>query len=143
MKIHSWMWNISQTLNVFHLKELYAVNFKCKTLNFLFVWNIRLSTTTAVSQKHLKMPFNQRLKIFEAIKGSTIHQSLATPSSQVCPLLTCITFLTNFSSGCHGTLPVFHDHGPFSDHGAAENHSAAGYQHENTDSAQWIPRISF
>jgi len=28
------------------------------------------------------MPFNQRLKIFEAIKGSTIHQSLATPSSQ-------------------------------------------------------------
>ena len=30
-----------------------------------------------------KMPFNQRLKIFEAIKGSTIHQSLATPSSEV------------------------------------------------------------
>ena len=29
------------------------------------------------------MPFNQRLKIFEAIKGSTIHQSLATPSSEV------------------------------------------------------------
>ena len=28
------------------------------------------------------MPFNQRLKIFEAIKGSSIHQSLATPSSQ-------------------------------------------------------------
>jgi len=28
------------------------------------------------------MPFNQRLKIFEAIKGSTIHQTLATPSSQ-------------------------------------------------------------
>lgn len=30
-----------------------------------------------------KMPFNQRLKIFEAIKGSTIHQSLATPSSEI------------------------------------------------------------
>lgn len=29
------------------------------------------------------MPFNQRLKIFEAIKGSTIHQSLATPSSEI------------------------------------------------------------
>jgi len=28
------------------------------------------------------MPFNQRLKIFEAIKGSKIHQSLATTSSQ-------------------------------------------------------------
>jgi len=28
------------------------------------------------------MPFNQRLKVFEAIKGSSIHQSLATPSSQ-------------------------------------------------------------
>ena len=30
-----------------------------------------------------EMPFNQRLKIFEAIKGSTIHQSLSTPSSEV------------------------------------------------------------
>ena len=29
------------------------------------------------------MPLNQRLKIFEAIKGSAIHQSLATPSSEV------------------------------------------------------------
>lgn len=29
------------------------------------------------------MPFNQRLKIFEAINGSSIHQSLATASSQV------------------------------------------------------------
>jgi hypothetical protein len=29
------------------------------------------------------MPFNQRLKIFEAIHGSAIHQSLATASSQV------------------------------------------------------------
>ena len=82
------------------------------------------------------MPFNQRLKIFEAIKGSTIHQSLATPSSQVFPLSTRIIFLTVISLGCHGPLPVFHDHGPFPDHGAAKNHSAAGYQHENTDSAQ-------
>ena len=29
------------------------------------------------------MPFNQRIKVVEAIKGSTIHQSLATPSSEV------------------------------------------------------------
>ncbi len=29
------------------------------------------------------MPFNQRLKIFEAINGSSIHQSLSTTSSQV------------------------------------------------------------
>lgn len=29
------------------------------------------------------MPLNQRLKIFEAIKGSAIHQSLATPSSEI------------------------------------------------------------
>jgi hypothetical protein len=30
-----------------------------------------------------KMPFNQRLKIFEAINGSSIHQSLSTTTSQV------------------------------------------------------------
>ena len=83
------------------------------------------------------MPFNQRLKIFEAIKGSTIHQSLATPSSQVFRLSTFIVFLTTIiSSGCYGPLPVLHDHGPFPDHGVAENHSAAGYQYENTESAQ-------
>ena len=29
------------------------------------------------------MPFKSRQKIFEAIRGSTIHQSLATPSSEV------------------------------------------------------------
>jgi hypothetical protein len=29
------------------------------------------------------MPFNQRLKIFEAINGSSIHQSLSTTTSQV------------------------------------------------------------
>ena len=59
----------------------------------LWQWYAELWSTILHACLHLKwnrlkknrtiaMPFNQRLKIFEAIKGSSIHQSLATPSSQ-------------------------------------------------------------
>ena len=82
------------------------------------------------------MPFNQRLKIFEAIKGSTIHQSLATPSSEVdfsfSFLLRVETGSNSYITDCYDEMPELRGDRSHPDLGPGSDHSPAGDQHQDT-----------